>query len=336
MVAKTLVILGWALASYLGLILWASSWYQVLPLAVSLGLALAGIGFAVQHDGGHGSFSTQGRLNRLAAGTLDLLGGSSYVWNHKHNVLHHTFTNIEGADDDIEFHPFFRFSPGQPRYWFHRFQFLYWIPLFMLLSTKWIFLDDYLALARGAVAGHPMRRPRGLELAIFWGGKLFCLAWAVVIPLLLVPPLYYLAGYAVVSGVLGLTLGTVFQLAHAVEEASFFPPSPGESTPLPWAEHQLATTVDFARSNWLLTWYVGGLNHQVEHHLFPKVSHRHYRALGEIVREVCARHGVQPLEHKTMSRALWSNLRHMYLLGRPLASPAAAPAAPPPVPVGAL
>ncbi|MCA8922543.1 MAG: acyl-CoA desaturase [Planctomycetes bacterium] len=317
MVLKTATFFLWFAASYALLVLWATAWWTAVPLAISLGLSLAGIGFSVMHDGGHRAYSNRPGTNRLAALSLDLVGASSFVWHFKHNVLHHTYTNVVDADDDIEFKPFFRLTSSQPRRWFHRLQFLYWPLLLCFLTTKWILLDDLRDLARGHIAGHRMPRPSASDLLIVAVSKLNYLVWAFAIPLLFVDPLNLLAGYALATSVAGLVLGTVFQLAHAVEDASFFAPEEGAPLSLPWAEHQLATTVDFARANRLLTWYVGGLNHQVEHHLFPRVSHRHYPALAPLVRKVCARRGVPVLDHATFAGALGAHLRHLYRMGCP-------------------
>ena len=322
---KTATIVLWAVASYLGLVFLATSWLTAIPLMISLGLALSGIGFCVMHDGGHGSYDQQRGWNRVAAIAIDVLGGSSYVWNFKHNVLHHTYTNIEDADDDIEFSPFFRLSPGQPHYWFHRLQWIYWPFLLCFLSTKWWLIDDYQALITGKVAGHRMPRPGAGDLAVLFGGKLASGLWLFAIPLAYRDPLLVLVGYVVVSSVWGFVMGAVFQLAHAVEGATFYPESGGRSVPLPWAEHQLATTVDFGRSNPVLTWFVGGLNFQVEHHLFPKISHLHYPELAPIVREVAARHGVEVLEQPSLTRGLLAHVRHLQQLGRP--QPALVPVA---------
>lgn len=318
--AKSLALITWAVASWALLVFWAGSWWVAAPLAVSLGLALAGVSFAIMHDGNHGAYSRRRLLNAAAGSTMEVMGGSSHVWKHKHNVLHHTWPNVDGVDDDIELRPFFRLTDGQPRRWMHRFQHLYWVPLFSLFTSKWIFVDDYLALARGAVGGHAMARPRGLGVAAFAAGKLSFLVWGVVIPLLWVPLLPYLLGYAIAASVWGLTMGLVFQLAHAIQGVEVVL-GPGPELPRPWAEHQLATTADFARGNRLLTWYVGGLNHQVEHHLFPGVCHRHYPAIAGIVREVCATRGIVPHEHPTVLSALRAHLRHLRRLGAPEPSP---------------
>ena len=325
MLLKSATLFSWAITSYALLVFWAPTWWTAIPLAVSLALAMAVIGFAVMHDGGHASYSDRRAINRWAARSLDLIGGSSFVWAYKHNVLHHTYTNIEDADDDIEFSPFFRLSPGQPHYWFHRLQWIYWPFLLCFLSTKWWLIDDYQALITGKVAGHRMPRPGAGDLAVLFGGKLASGLWLFAIPLAYRDPLLVLVGYVVVSSVWGFVMGAVFQLAHAVEGATFYPESGGRSVPLPWAEHQLATTVDFGRSNPVLTWFVGGLNFQVEHHLFPKISHLHYPELAPIVREVAARHGVEVLEQPSLTRGLLAHVRHLQQLGRP--QPALVPVA---------
>lgn len=325
MILKSLVIFSWVVASYALLVFWAASWWTAIPLALSLGLAMAGVGFSVMHDGGHGSYSERPAINRWAALSLDLLGGSSFMWNYKHNVLHHTFTNIEGADDDIEFAPFLRLSAGQTRRWYHRFQFLYGPLLLVFLAPKWILIDDFVAAGRGSLGGHPLPRLAASDWFVLFAGKLLFAVWAVLIPLQFVDPVSYLIGAAVVFGMEGFVLGLVFQLAHAVEGAAFFDPGANEHAPLPWAEHQLATTVDFAPRSRLLTWFVGGLNFQVEHHLFPRTSHRHYPALAGIVGEVCARHGVQRQVQPTFLAGVVAHLRHLYRLGLPSPKPSPAP-----------
>jgi linoleoyl-CoA desaturase len=318
MLVKSAMILGWVVASYALLVFWADSWWTALPLAVSLALGMACIGFAIQHDGNHGAYSHRPLVNRLATATLDLLGASSYIWRQKHNVLHHTYTNIDGVDDDINAQPFLRLAPSQPYHRLHRFQHLYFPLLIGLFFTsKWVIWDDFAAAARGTIGSQRIPRPRGWELAQMIGGKLFFLSWALALPMTLHPVATVLGFYVLTSFVMGLTLGLVFQLAHAVEEAGFtVEPDGGKNLELPWYEHQLTTTANFAGDNRLITWYVGGLNHQVEHHLFPRINHKHYQALAPIVREVCQEYGVPYLEHPTMRRAIVSHLRFLMRMGK--------------------
>ncbi len=314
---KTALMIGWAVGSYVALMFYADVWWKVVPASISLSLAIAGIGFNVQHDGGHGAYDRSRWLNRGTARMLDLIGGSSYVWRYKHNLLHHHNTNVEGIDDDLHSEPFLRMAPGQPRRWYHRFQHLYIWVLYGLLPPKWEWWDDFRSVVRGRVGDHPIPRPRKLELAWLLVGKALFAGWVFVLPLFLHPVVNVVAVYAFVCLVTGITLGTVFQMAHCVEEARFEPaPARGATLPRPWAEHQLATTVDFAPRNPILTWYLGGLNFQVEHHLFPQISHIHYPRLAPIVREVSARFGLDHLCHPTMRGAIRSHVRHMRELGR--------------------
>ena len=204
------------------------------------------------------------------ARALDLLGGSSFVWQRKHNVLHHTWPNLEGVDDDIDTGSLARLSPGQPRRFYHRFQHLYMWPLYCFLSIKWQLFDDFATVVRGSMSGRPFPRPRGAELAVFLGGKLVFFGLAFGLPLLLHPVWTVLGTYLLVSAVAGLTLSVVFQLAHCVPEAETGPELGS------WAARQVQSSVDFARDSRLLNWYVGGLNLQIEHHLFPQISHPHY------------------------------------------------------------
>jgi len=317
MVAKSALILGWWLLSYLLLVFWASTWWQAGVLVVSLGLAVAGVGFNIQHDGGHGSYSRRGWGNRLSSWTLDLMGGSSYVWHFKHNLLHHHYTNLDGVDDDLNAGPLLRLADGQRRRWFHRLQHWYIWPLYAFLPPKWQLYDDWKCLITGRIGNQPFPRPRGWDLALLIAGKLLFFGWAFALPLTLHSAGAVLAAYALGAFVTGMVLGTVFQLAHCVEEASFpHAPERGARMERSWAEHQLATTVDFAPKSRLLTWYLGGLNYQVEHHLFPRIGHLHYPALAPIVRSVCAASGVRHVTHRTLGSALRSHVRYLKRMGR--------------------
>jgi linoleoyl-CoA desaturase len=312
---KTALILFWAGISYAGLLAAAGPW-RALPFAISLGLALAAIGFNVAHDGNHGAGSPSRRVNRLLGATLDLLGGSSYVWRWKHNVFHHSFPNVHGLDDDIDLGALCRMSRHQPLRAYHRWQHAYMWGLYGFIVPKWQLWDDFAAVARGRLGDHPFPRPRGLELALFAGGKLALLAWAFALPALLHGLPAALLAYAVVAAVEGFTLSIVFQLAHSNEETAAFSIDEAEDAGHEWAVHQVETTADFARESRLLTWYTGGLNHQIEHHLFPRVSHVHLPAVREAVEEVCREHGVRYRAHATLWTAIESHHAWMRSLGR--------------------
>ncbi|HEY6863952.1 MAG TPA: acyl-CoA desaturase, partial [Burkholderiales bacterium] len=279
--AKIAVMLSWLAAS------WALAVFAPLPawtlalLAVSIGFAMAGVGFCAMHDANHGATSSSARVNRIVSLSLDLVGASSVLWREKHNVRHHTYTNIAGADPDLEGgSPFLRLAPWQRRRAWHRFQHLYVWLIYAVFPLKWWFFDDLRELSR--------LRPRD-RLSLLAGKGVF-LAWAVVIPAMLHPGWGLVALWAIAVATLGNVLAAVFQLAHCMDDAEFVDATAERGD---WAEHQLSTTVDFAPRNALLGWYLGGLNFQVEHHLFARVCHVHYPALAAMVRDASARHGLR-------------------------------------------
>ena len=316
MFRKTAVILSWFAISWVLLVFVASSWWQAGVLSISLGLAMAGIGFSIQHDGGHGAYSKQQFVNQLMAMSLDLLGGSSYIWKWQHNIIHHSYTNLVGVDHDIDLGILCRFAPQQQHLWFHRFQYVYLWPLYGLLAFNWHFYSDFQKLIQGRIGEHRFPRPQGRDLVVLVLGKVMFFSWAFLIPALFHPLWQVIVCYVLTSFVASFVLSIVFQVAHCVQEADF-PSLPANSNYVnnSWARHQVATTVDFAPDNRLLTWYVGGLNFQVEHHLFPDVCHIHYPALAPIVESVCSQFGVNYASHPTFRAAIGSHSRWLRLLG---------------------
>ncbi|HUY90941.1 MAG TPA: acyl-CoA desaturase [Pirellulales bacterium] len=317
MYLKTAITFAWFAASYAGLTFLADTWQQAALLAVSLGLSMAAIGFNIQHDGGHQAYSARKWINRLMAMSLDLLGGSSYVWAKKHNHVHHSFSNITGHDDDINIGSFGRLSPHQRRLGFHRLQHFYLWALYGFLPIKWQLYDDFRDVALGRVGAHRMARPQGWDLAQFLGGKLIFLTLAFVIPLSLHSVGAVAAFYLLTSLAQGVVLSVVFQLAHCVEEADFPMPSPANGRIAnSWAVHQIETTVDFAQNSRLLSWLIGGLNFQIEHHLFPRICHLHYPAISKVVKQTCADYGIRYVAHETLYDGVSSHYRWLRRMGR--------------------
>ncbi len=319
MYVKTAVILAWFALSYAYLVFGATGVWTGLAGCVSLGLAMAGIGFSIQHDANHGGYSEKKSVNQALALTLDMLGGSSYVWSWKHNIFHHSHPNVLGMDLDIDMGPFGRMAPGQRRRVGHRFQHFYLWVLYGVLAAKWHFVDDFKEVLNGRVGLQKLPRPRGMRLAAFIAGKLVFLGWAFVLPAVFHPLWAVALGYALTSFVLGFTLACAFQLAHCVEDADFSEVPKGNATfEREWAVHQVESTVDFAKGNRAVTWYLGGLNFQVEHHLFPRICHLHYPALAGIVEATCRDHGVHYRSSGTLRSALGSHWRWLRKMGQPL------------------
>lgn len=287
-------------------------WLGVL-LAVLLGLHLAMLGFNIMHEGGHQSFSRYAWLNGLAGYALNALGGNIYFWKVKHNVNHHTFTNIEGIDSDLDVRPLMRLHPNQSRLRIHRYQHIYWVALYSLSYMAWVFYEDFLKYFRGKIAVHmkPMNLPLK-EHIIFWVTKLCYVLVFLVIPSVMLGWLKALIGFLIVSGVCGLFISVVFQLAHVVEGNDFPLEKKIEEE---WAVHQVKTTSNFATSNKFLFWVLGGLNFQIEHHLFPKISHIHYPHISRLVKETCEEFNIAYHEYASLSRAFLSHLRYLGKMG---------------------
>jgi linoleoyl-CoA desaturase len=316
MYLKTAILLSSFAATYAVLVFVAPAWWLALPLAILLGLATAGIGFNIQHDGGHQAYSSHPWVNKLMALTLDLIGGSSYLWHQKHGVLHHTYANITGHDTDIDLGIVGRLAPHQKRLAFHRWQHLYLWPLYGLLSIKWHLYTDFRNILLGNIDGHRVPRPQGWELGIFIGGKAFFFAMAFGIPLLLHPFWSVLFVYAVAAVVSGVVMSVVFQLAHCVQEAEFpLPQHDIGRIDNPWAVHQVESTVDFARGSRVASWLLGGLNFQIEHHLFPRICHVNYPAISKLVEETCRQFGVRCSAHRSVWAGVVSHFRWLRQMG---------------------
>ena len=303
------------LATFIFLVFFTPPALYAILLCICLGLFSAGIGFNVMHDGGHGSYSTNKSVNRIASLTLNLLGGSAFMWNIKHNMMHHTWTNVAGHDDDIAAEPFLRLAPTQKKRFIHRFQHLYFIFIYGLMYILWVFMLDFNKYFRRSIAAKENIKLDWKTHFGFWFTKLLYIGIFCVIPIVRLGWVDFLIGYGVFVYTTGIVISVVFQLAHTVEETSFVNP---EATPVlenDWAVHQILTTSNFGSRSKLLSFLTGGLNQQVEHHLFPKISHVHYPELSPIVKATCADHGLVYLEQPTFFAALKSHIRFLYRMG---------------------
>jgi len=321
MYAKTAMIFASFAASYGLLTFVADAWWQAVPLAILLAFSVAAIGFNVMHDASHGAYSDRPLVNRLMALSLDLVGGSSHFWHWKHVVFHHTFVNVIGYDTDINLAGLGRLTPHHARASIHRWQHWYVWLLYGVMAIKWHLYDDFRLVLNGRMGPHVAPPPRGRQLAIFVAGKAAFLLLAFGLPLLVHPVWVVVTFYALTAAVLGLVLGAVFQLAHCVEHADF----PREISPgqidNAWAIHQVETTVDFARDSLLASWLLGGLNFQIEHHLFARLCHVNYPAIAPIVERTCAEFGVRYQRNPTVLAALRSHYRWLRQMGAAPATP---------------
>ncbi len=293
-----------------------SNWIAVLECVILGGLTAA-VGFNVMHDGSHGSFSKNKAVNKIAALSMNFLGASSIMWNMKHNIIHHTYTNIDGIDDDIEAKPFLRLCPSQKRYKMHRFQHYYFWFLYTLLLIVWVFKTDYTKYFSRKIGTVPIRKLTIKEHLGFWVAKVGYGFVMIALPIILLGFVKWLIGFLIISMTAGFVLSIVFQLAHTVEHTHF--PLPVKETNKienEWAIHQINTTANFATRNKLISWLVGGLNFQIEHHLFPKISHIHYPAISKIIKQTCAEYGLVYVEYPKMRHAIASHVAYLRKLGQ--------------------
>jgi linoleoyl-CoA desaturase len=314
---KTGIILAVFFLCYAVLVFMAQNWWQAVAAALLLGGAAGLIGFNIQHDGSHLAYSDRPWINKLAAVTMDMIGASSYMWHWKHVASHHIYVNITDHDADVDLGALARVTPHQKRYFFHRLQHLYIWALYGFMTIRWHFYGDFRDLAVREIGGQTFPWPKGRELAIFVVGKVVFFTLAFVLPLFFHVWWKVLLFYALVACVVGVVLSIVFQLAHCVEEADF--PMPDAATNRMeenWMVHQILTTVNFARRSRLLCWLLGGLNFQVEHHLFPRICHIHYPELSRIVEKTCREFGVRYNEHKTLWAGLVSHYRWLRKMGQ--------------------
>ncbi len=317
--SKTIILLSAAIAIY-GLVLFVEMpVFVIILLSLLFGFVSACIGFNVMHDANHGSYSSKKWINNTLGLSINALGGNSFIWKYKHNILHHTYPNVDGMDDDIAKSPLIRMCETQPWFPAHRFQHIYTPVLYAFSSLIWVLFQDFEKYFRPRLSNATIASKMSLtDHIIFWISKVFYLAFYILIPILVIGWLKWLLFFVTLHVGLGLTLAVVFQLAHVVESTEFLHVSPGETKKIEneWAVHQVQTTANFSPSSPVLSWFLGGLNYQVEHHLFPRISHVHYPALSKIVQEKCKEFNLVYNSIPTFTKAVNSHFRTIKLLGR--------------------
>ena len=332
MYGKTAFFFAWWIGSYLlilfaGLPLWANA-----LLCVSFGLAAAGIGFNVMHDANHDGYSKNPTVNKVLGWSVELIGLSSFIWRQQHNVWHHTYTNITGLDEGLEAEGAMRWSPRDDWKPMFKYQHLYWPMAYAASAISLLFVRNFKVYFTGK-SGETFEYPKMKreDKIVFWSFRVFNLLVLFVIPLFFFAWWQVLAGFLLMALTAGFVLATILQLAHVMDTVEF--PEPVGS-PLhienEWAIHEVQTTVNFGPTNKLLNWYVGGLNFQIEHHLFPHVCHLNYPAIAPIVEQVCKEFGVKYKSYDTFLGAVRDHVRALKWLGQcpPELATVAVPSAP--------
>jgi linoleoyl-CoA desaturase len=292
----------------------------ILMCWVIMGAGVAGVGMTLMHDANHGTYSKNRKVNTFLGYSLYLLGGFPANWQQQHNIQHHSYTNIEGHDEDISPMGALRFSPHSPRYKIHRFQHLYAWFLYGLMTFSWVTFKDFKQLTRYKRTGVVLSRNESytrLYIKLVTS-KILYYSLFLVLPIILLP----VAWYWVVLGLLaslftsGIILSTIFQTAHVVPSSEYPKPDENGNMDNNWAIHQLITTADFSPRSRFFSWMIGGLNYQVEHHLFPNISHVHYKKISPLVQNLAVKYGLPYHVQPDFITALSSHARMLKMLGR--------------------
>ncbi len=317
MVIKTILILsGWMATYFLILSNLISPW-GMLVLAIMHGFFAALIGMNIAHDALHGSFSKNATINKIFGLLFNLVGANDYVWGISHNIVHHTYTNIPHHDEDIHQLPILRMEPTQELWKIHRYQHVYAFFLYCLTTLSWVFKKDYVKFFQHQLGGHYRKTfPKKEIFRLFFYKALYYTLY-LVIPLLVInlPWYWIIFGFVMAHFVEGFTLAIIFMLAHIIEDTEYPEPGADGKIDMPWADLQMHTTANFAAKNRAVNYLFGGLNFQIVHHLFPKISHVHYPKIAEIIKQTAKDHQLPFIEHKTFFGAIASHTRVLKKFG---------------------
>ncbi|MFZ9595639.1 MAG: fatty acid desaturase family protein [Bdellovibrionia bacterium] len=317
---KILVIAVCTLGSYFYLLLGNPSTGGAILTSIFLGIVIGAIGFNILHESVHGNLSKNPKISRLSLYAWELLGACHRFYNFRHVIIHHSFTNIPGVDADLENEPLLRFTEKQAFRPWHRYQHWYAWFLYPFITLEWIWHADWVTNKTHKLAFYRIPMSTEGEKKTFYFFKFTHLLYALVIPSLLHPVLSVLGCYFLALTVSGFILGIVFNLAHALDSVHYPEPDPKKNQiAQDWASHQIRTTKNFANSNPILSSYLGGLNYQVEHHLFPRIHHSLYPKIKPIVMQTCAEFNLQYQEYRTLAEGIASHFRHLYAMGHPQA-----------------
>ncbi len=321
MVIKTVFMISLYVVPFVMILTVFDSWFMIMLMWVLTGFGMSGIGLSIMHDANHNAYSRNPAVNRVLGKLLNVIGGSDTNWRIQHNVLHHTYTNVSGMDEDIDAGALLRFSPNQKHRKGHRYQFLYAWFLYSLMTIMWVFSKDYQQYARyrkNGLVKTQKANPKSI-ISVIIMSKLLYLGTMITLPLVFcsAPWWFTILGFVVMHLVCGLMLSLIFQPAHVVPSSAFPEPAASGNIEADWAVSQLLNTANFAPKSRLFSWYVGGLNYQVEHHLFPNICHVHYHKISHIVRDTAIEYNLPYYSYKTFLDALGGHAKFLYQMGKP-------------------
>ncbi len=319
MVLKTIFMFSLYLIPYIvmmsGII---ESIWVMLALTIVMGFGVAGIGLSIMHDANHGAYSTKPWINNLLGLSLNLVGGHATNWKVQHNVLHHTYTNIHDVDEDISPRGIIRMAPESKWKPIHKFQHYYAWFFYGFMTLVWVLTKDFARIIKYQREGliKKQRTNATREWVIMLTTKVIYFSYIIVLPMLVLGLSFVqvFVAFLIMHYIAGFILAMIFQPAHVVEGTEYPMPDAEGNLENSWAIHQLHTTTDFGKKQKLFSWYVGGLNYQVEHHLFPNICHVHYREIAKIVEQTAREFGLPYKAKETFIEAVVAHARQLKIL----------------------
>jgi len=288
---------------------------------VLMGFGMAGVGLSIMHDANHGAYSKNDTVNKLLGLVINGVGGSDVNWRIQHNVLHHTYTNVSGYDEDIDPGKIMRFTPRAERLGIHKYQHIYAWFFYGMMTLMWCTAKDFVQAAR-------FKRQNLLKTQNITYGKLIraiIITKILYFTIILFIPLYFqttilsipatIGCFLLMHFIAGVSLAAIFQPAHVVPTSTYEIPNESGVVEADWAVNQLYNTANFAPKAKFFSWFVGGLNFQVEHHLFPTISHVHYKKLSEIVKKTASEYNLPYYSYKTFFDAVKEHTKMLHDLG---------------------
>jgi linoleoyl-CoA desaturase len=321
MVAKTIFMVSLYMAPYFLMLTGVvNSLPGVIICWVIMGIGMAGVGMALMHDANHGTYTKNRKINALIGRSLYLLGGFPLTWQYQHNTLHHGFTNIDGYDEDISSIGLLRFSPHKPLYKIHKYQHWYAWFFYGLMTLSWSTIKDFQQLYSFEKQDSNFTHNKSfrvLQFKLILSKMLYYVVF-LVIPLLILPVSWYwiVVSYLAMHFICGIILSAIFQTAHVVPTSEYPLPNENGNIENNWAIHQLLTTSDYSPKSSVFSWLIGGLNYQVEHHLFPNICHVHYKKISKIVKATAQKYGLPYYVQPNFFVAVYNHVKMLKLLGR--------------------
>jgi linoleoyl-CoA desaturase len=318
MILKTLLLFGLYVLTYCMIIMGGITNLPLLFLLWALlGFGQSFIGMSIMHDTVHGAY-TKNKLAKFLLGIpIIAIGVEPRIWRIEHNIMHHTYTNVEGIDQDINPRYLFRFSEHQPKRWYHRYQYIYATFFYGFLIIEWLTIKDLLKALKYYRMGFFKTRTETalLTLSIIFKKLIFYFLFLYIpLQLLPFPAIIVFSMFLTMLVVAGIVMTIIFQLAHVVPKCEVESNS-AELVNKNWHIHQMLTTSDFAHQNKIISYLIGGLNYQIEHHLFPNVCHVHYPAISGIVKETAKEFDVPYHVEDTFTHAVKEHYRLLKHLG---------------------